>query len=105
MDLIVMNSVAQYLAPEEFDALLAIFYRLVWANGLLVIGDVVPAHTSVVSDALALLRPHRHPATNPSPRDPVDGGDPRWRRRGHRRRVRSHVHAAVVILGCGCGRD
>ena len=56
IDLIVMNSVIQYLAPEEFDALIGIFRRLLRANGLLMIGDVVPPHTSVVNDALALLR-------------------------------------------------
>jgi SAM-dependent methyltransferase len=56
IDLIVINSVIQYLAPEEFDALLSTFHRLLRANGLLLIGDVVPPHTSMVSEVLALLR-------------------------------------------------
>ena len=36
---------------------------------------------------------------------PVDGGDPRRRRRGHRRGFRSKIHVALVILGRGGGRE
>jgi SAM-dependent methyltransferase len=55
IDLVVMNSVAQYLASSELSALLVLFRRLLRPAGLLVIGDVVPPHTSAMVDALALL--------------------------------------------------
>ena len=55
-DLIVLNSVAQYLAPEELDRLLALFRRLLKPGGRAVIGGVVPPNESMVAAALALLR-------------------------------------------------
>jgi SAM-dependent methyltransferase len=55
-DVIVMHSVAQYLAPRELDAILAEFYRLLRGEGLLVLGDVIPVHVTAATDALALLR-------------------------------------------------
>src|SRR5438093_38108 len=55
IDLVVMNSVAQYLAPSDLSELLVLFRRLVRPEGLLVIGDVLPPHTSLLSDATALL--------------------------------------------------
>lgn len=55
-DLIVMHSVAQYLAAAELDRLLALFHRLIKAGGLVIIGDVVPPHLAAPSAALALLR-------------------------------------------------
>jgi ubiquinone/menaquinone biosynthesis C-methylase UbiE len=56
IDMVVMNSVAQYLRPEETDALLADFHRLLKPDGLLLVGDVIPRDTSSVSDVAALLR-------------------------------------------------
>lgn len=56
IDVIAMHSVAQYLRPEEFDALIKTFRRLLRPGGLLVLGDVIPPRRSVLSDALALLR-------------------------------------------------
>jgi SAM-dependent methyltransferase len=56
IDLIVMNSVAQYLKRAEFDDLLALFRRLLAPTGRLVIGDVIPPHTSAVTEVVALLR-------------------------------------------------
>ncbi len=56
LDLVVMNSVAQYLGAAELDRLLGQFRRLLRADGLLVLGDVVPPGVSPVTDALALLR-------------------------------------------------
>ncbi len=56
LDLIVMHSVAQYLAPEQFDTKIALFRRLLKPNGLLVLGDVIPPGTSPITDAMALLR-------------------------------------------------
>jgi SAM-dependent methyltransferase len=56
IDLIVMNSVAQYLKRAELDDLLALFRRLLAPAGRLVIGDVIPPHTSAVTEVAALLR-------------------------------------------------
>ena len=56
VDLVIMHSVAQYLGAQELDGALAQFRRLIAANGLLVIGDVIRPQTSAVADALALLR-------------------------------------------------
>jgi SAM-dependent methyltransferase len=56
IDLVIMNSVAQYLTGGELDALLAKFHRLIKPQGLLVIGDVVPPDVPAITDALALLR-------------------------------------------------
>ena len=55
VDLVVMHSVAQYLTGEELDGVLASFRRLLKADGLLVLGDVIRPETSAMSDALALL--------------------------------------------------
>lgn len=56
LDAIVMHSVAQYLTPEELDALLVLFRRLLNENGVLILGDVIPPHVSALTDAAALLR-------------------------------------------------
>jgi SAM-dependent methyltransferase len=56
IDLIVLVSVAQYLAPHELDELLALFRRLLAPRGRLVIADVVPPSASPLIDAAALLR-------------------------------------------------
>jgi len=56
LDLIVMHSVAQYLSQQETDALFAQFRRLLKADGLFVLGDVIPPHVSPIADAAALLR-------------------------------------------------
>jgi SAM-dependent methyltransferase len=56
LDLIVMHSVAQYLTPEELDAQLAVFRRLLKPAGMLLLGDVIPTEVSAATDALALLR-------------------------------------------------
>jgi len=55
-DLIVMHSVAQYLATAELDRLLAIFRRLLKPDGLVIIGDIVPPRLAAPMAALALLR-------------------------------------------------
>jgi SAM-dependent methyltransferase len=55
-DMVVLHSVSQYLAPEEFDQKAALFHRLLQPGGLLVVGDVVPPDASALSDALALLQ-------------------------------------------------
>jgi SAM-dependent methyltransferase len=55
-DMVILHSVSQYLAPEEFDHKAALFHRLLQPGGLLVVGDVVPPDASALSDAWALLR-------------------------------------------------
>src|SRR5262245_17345343 len=55
IDCIVMNSVAQYLKPADLDGLLATFRRLVAADGRFIIADVIPPHTSAVTEVAALL--------------------------------------------------
>jgi SAM-dependent methyltransferase len=56
LDLIVLHSVAQYLTPEELAKLLALFHRLLNADGMLVMSDVIPPDIAASTDALALLR-------------------------------------------------
>ena len=56
LDAVVLHSVAQYLTPDALGALLATFRRLLRENGVLIVGDVVPPHVSVFTDAAALLR-------------------------------------------------
>src|SRR6516165_9984783 len=54
-DAIILHSVAQYLTTQELGALLADFHRLLQADGLLVLADIIPPHVSAATDALALL--------------------------------------------------
>ena len=56
LDLIVLHSVAQYLTPEELAKLLALFHRLLNADGVLVVSDIIPPDVAASTDALALLR-------------------------------------------------
>ena len=56
LDLIVLHSVAQYLTPEELAKLFVLFHRLLNANGVLVVSDVIPPDVAASTDALALLR-------------------------------------------------
>lgn len=55
-DLIVMHSVAQYLAQAELDRLLAQFRRLVKPSGTVIVGDTVPPQLAAPAAAFALLR-------------------------------------------------
>ena len=56
LDLIVLHSVAQYLTPEEAAALFTLFRRLLAADGMLVVSDVIPSAVNAATDAAALLR-------------------------------------------------
>ena len=56
LDLIVANSVAQYLTPDELDGWLRTWRRKLAPAGRLVLADIVPPGVSPLSDALALLR-------------------------------------------------
>lgn len=55
-DVIVANSVMQYLSPGDSDALLALFRRLLARDGTLIIGDIIPPNVSAIADIDALLR-------------------------------------------------
>jgi SAM-dependent methyltransferase len=55
VDFIVMHSVAQYLTPTEFDALLMRFRRMLAADGRLILGDIIPPSVTAATDAGALL--------------------------------------------------
>ena len=56
VDLAVMNSVAQYMTPEELDAAFAVIKRLLKPTGRLVLGDVLRPEVGMFRDVLALLR-------------------------------------------------
>ena len=56
LDVAVLHSVAQYLAPDELDRLLLLFRRLLRPGGLFILGDIIPPDVSAATDAMALLR-------------------------------------------------
>lgn len=56
IDLIVANSIAQYLTADELDALLRLWRRLLRPGGRLILADILPPRLSPLIDALALLR-------------------------------------------------
>lgn len=56
LDLVVANSVLQYLDRVTLDGLLATWTRLLSPSGRLVLADVVPPDVSPITDAAALLR-------------------------------------------------
>src|SRR5262245_12680859 len=56
LDLIVMNSVVQYLTAAELDRMLASWKRLLAPGGALIIADIIPPDVGAVSDVAALLR-------------------------------------------------
>jgi ubiquinone/menaquinone biosynthesis C-methylase UbiE len=56
LDLVVMNSVAQYMKPEELDAAFGTIRRLLKPTGKLVLGDLLRPEVGMFRDVLALLR-------------------------------------------------
>jgi SAM-dependent methyltransferase len=56
IDLVVMNSVAQYMTPQELDSALAIINRLLKPSGRLVLGDILRPEVGMGRDVIALLR-------------------------------------------------
>ncbi len=56
LDLVVANSLAQYLSRDELKALLALWRRLLKPGGRLVLADIVPPETRAWADVAALLR-------------------------------------------------
>jgi ubiquinone/menaquinone biosynthesis C-methylase UbiE len=56
VDLVVMNSVVQYMSPDELDQALAVIRRLLKPGGRLVLGDVLRPEVGMARDVIALLR-------------------------------------------------
>lgn len=56
IDLVVMNSVAQYMTPEELDSAFAVVRRLLKPGGRLVLGDILRPEVGMAKDVLALLK-------------------------------------------------
>src|SRR6201995_4974546 len=56
IDLAVMNSVAQYMTPDELDSALAVIRRLLKPSGRLVLGDILRPQVGMPRDVIALLR-------------------------------------------------
>jgi SAM-dependent methyltransferase len=56
VDLVVMNSVAQYMTPDELDAAFAVIRRLLKPAGRFVLGDILRPEVGMARDVLALLR-------------------------------------------------
>jgi SAM-dependent methyltransferase len=55
VDLDIMNSVAQYMTPEELDSAFAVVRRLLKPSGRLVLGDILRPDVGMARDVLALL--------------------------------------------------
>jgi SAM-dependent methyltransferase len=55
LDLIVVNSLVQYLSLDEFRALLKLMHEKLKADGTLVLGDILPPDLSPLTDAKALI--------------------------------------------------
>jgi ubiquinone/menaquinone biosynthesis C-methylase UbiE len=60
LDLIVSNSVMQYLTQAEAERLLALWRRLLKPGGALIVADVIPPDVGTLSDVMALVRYATH---------------------------------------------
>lgn len=56
IDLVVMNSVSQYMTPGELDSAFTTVHRLLKPGGRLVVGDVLRPEVGMPTDIIALLR-------------------------------------------------
>ncbi|WP_426436719.1 class I SAM-dependent methyltransferase [Bradyrhizobium genosp. P] len=56
VDLVVMNSVAQYMTSEELDSAFDVIHRLLRPTGRFVLGDILRPEVGMPRDVLALLR-------------------------------------------------
>ena len=56
VDLVVMNSVAQYMTSAELDSAFAVIKRLLKPGGRLVVGDILRPEVGMGRDVIALLR-------------------------------------------------
>ena len=56
VDLVIMNSVVQYVTSEELDSAFATIRRLLRPGGRLILGDVLRPEVGMARDVMALLR-------------------------------------------------
>ncbi|GIQ78978.1 class I SAM-dependent methyltransferase [Bradyrhizobium sp. RD5-C2] len=56
IDLVVMNSVAQYMTPQELDSAFDVVHRLLKPSGRFVLGDILRPEVGMARDVIALLR-------------------------------------------------
>jgi ubiquinone/menaquinone biosynthesis C-methylase UbiE len=56
VDLVVMNSVAQYMTAAELDAAFTVIGRLLKPDGRLILGDILRPNVGMIRDVMALLR-------------------------------------------------
>jgi ubiquinone/menaquinone biosynthesis C-methylase UbiE len=56
VDLVIMNSVAQYMTSAELDAAFAVIRRLLKPGGRLILGDILRPEVGMPRDVIALLR-------------------------------------------------
>jgi ubiquinone/menaquinone biosynthesis C-methylase UbiE len=56
LDMVVANSVVQYLSSDQLDRLLTLMRRLIAPGGIFIVADVIPPDSSPLRDAMALLR-------------------------------------------------
>lgn len=56
IDLVIVNSVVQYLQPAELSAMLARARRLLCGDGMLIVADVIDPDSGAVADVASLLR-------------------------------------------------
>src|SRR5207249_8493808 len=56
VDLVVMNSVAQYMTPGELDSAFAVIRWLLKPGGRLILGDILRPEVGMIRDIIALLR-------------------------------------------------
>ena len=56
IDLAVINSVAQYMTPEELDKTFALMRRILKPTGKLVLGDILHPDVGAPADVMALLK-------------------------------------------------
>lgn len=56
IDLVVMNSVAQYMTPQELGSALAVIRRLLKPSGRLILGDILRPEVGMFRDVIALVR-------------------------------------------------
>jgi len=54
-DLVIANSLVQYLSRDQFKDLLQLWHRLLAPGGQLLVADIIPPNVSAVRDAGALL--------------------------------------------------
>ena len=55
VDLVVVNSVVQYMSPEDLSAAIEAWKRLMTSDGGILIADIIPHDAGAVADATALL--------------------------------------------------